>query len=172
MNAATLASVSTENSTDAKAGVARMARISVSLPDEMVELVRREMPGLNVSGVLLEALAERVGCEHRDLECSCCGAAVVRRDVELVVLGRFYQEAIWQLETPIRRCATAEGAARVLRDVAGSWEVPTVESTPLPRPTRANREHAHRELMAEAEREEIALFESGTKPKRRAAGAA
>jgi hypothetical protein len=149
-----------------------MARINVTLPDSMIERVRREMPGLNVSGVLQGALIELVGCEHRDLVCACCGAKSERRAIELTILGRFYQEAIWKLETPIRRVATAEGAARVLRDVARSWEVPTVDRTPLPRPTRAQREHVHQELLREAEREAVAMFESGTKPRRRAAGAA
>ena len=149
-----------------------MARINVTLPDAIIELVRREMPGLNVSGVLRDALVELVECPHRELVCSCCGAFAERRSLELTILGRFYQEAIWQLEGPIRRCATAEGAARVLRDTARSWEVPTVDRTPLPRPTRAQRARVHAELLREAEREEVALFESGTKPRRRAVGAA
>lgn len=149
-----------------------MARINVTLPDEMIAWVRAELPGLNVSGVLRDALVALAGCEHRELVCACCGSTSSRRSIELTVLGRFYQEAVWALETPIRRCSTAEGAARVLCETARSWEVPTVDHTPLPRPTRANRELVRQELVAEANAAEAALFESGAKPKRRSVGAA
>ena len=149
-----------------------MARINVTLPDAMIELVRREMPGLNVSGVLRGALAELVECPHVELACSCCGAVVERQELVDVALSRFFQEVMWQLREPVGRCATAEGAARVVAQVARSWEVPVVDRTPLPRPNKSQRARFHMELMREAEREELALFASGSKPKRRAAGAA
>jgi hypothetical protein len=149
-----------------------MARINVTLPDELATLVRTELPGLNVSGVLQEALQRLVRCEHRELGCSCCGARVVRRELEGAILSGFFAEAMWRLQEPVSRCATAEGAARVLRDLAQAWEVPRWDHVPLPRPTKAERARAHAELMKEAQREEAALFESGTKPRRRAAGVA
>lgn len=146
-----------------------MARLNVTMPDELAELVRREMPGLNVSGVLQEALRDRLVCDHRDLACRCCGAHVRRVDLEAVVLGAFFAEAMWRLREPVSRCATAEGAARVLANLARSWEVPEVDRTPLPRPTRSQRARAHAQLVAEAELDELALFEPGVKPRRRAA---
>lgn len=149
-----------------------MARINVTLPDELAARVRAEMPGLNVSGVLQEALRDRIVCDHRELTCTCCGARVLRAELELTVLGAFYAEALWRLREPVARCATAEGAARVLADLARSWEVPEVDRTPLPRPTRSQRARAHAELVAEAELDELALFEPGIKPHRRAAGGA
>lgn len=141
------------------------------MPDELAELVRREMPGLNVSAVLQRALAALVECPHAELVCACCGARVQQRALVDVRLGAFYQDVIWRLHEPIARCATAEGAARVVRETARSWEVPTVDRTPLPRPTRAQRARAHAELMKEAEASSAELFESGTKPRRRARGA-
>jgi hypothetical protein len=144
------------------------ARINVTLPDELAELVRREMPGLNVSGVLQRALSELVECPHETLSCTCCGAKVEHRALVDVRLGAFYQEVVWQLQTPISRCETAEGAARVLQSVARSWEVPTVDRTPLPRPTRSQRDRAHAELVKEAAMAEAALFEADTPPRRRA----
>jgi len=149
-----------------------MARINVTLPDELAALVRDEMPGLNVSGVLQEALRARVSCDHRALGCACCGANVARTDVEHAILAGFFREAMWRLQDPVSKCATAEGAARVLVDLARAWEVPDWERVPLPRPTRAQRARAHAELVREVEREELARFETGAKPKRRAAGAA
>lgn len=149
-----------------------MARINVTLPDELAEIVRREMPGLNVSGVLQDALRERVDCDHRGLSCTCCGANVEHQALVDVALSRFYQEVMWQLREPVSRCATAEGAARVVQDIARSWQVSVVERTPLPRPTKSQRARAHAEIVKEAQREEAALFEPGTKPRRRAAGAA
>src|SRR5882724_9570216 len=142
------------------------ARMNVTLPDELAALVRRDMPGLNVSGVLQRALSELVERAHAELVCSCCGARVQQRALVDVRLGAFYQEVIWQLQEPVSRCATAEGAARVVQSTARSWEVPTVDRTPLPRPTASQRARAHAELIKEAEREAAALFESGTKPKR------
>jgi hypothetical protein len=144
------------------------ARINVTLPDELAELVRREMPGLNVSGLLQQALRELVECPHTELACACCGARIGRRVLVDVALGRFYQELVWQLQEPVGRCATAEGAARVVQSVARAWDISTVERTPLPRPTRAQRARAQAEAIAEAEADLAARFESGTKPRRRA----
>lgn len=144
------------------------ARVNVTLPDELAELVRREMPGLNVSAVLQRALSALVECPHAELVCSCCGARVQHRALTDARLSAFYAEVVWQLHGPIGRCETAEGAARVLRSVARSWEVPFIDRAPLPRPTRSQRERVHRALVKDAEAAEAALFESGTKPNRRA----
>ncbi len=145
------------------------ARVNVTLPDELAELVRRELPGLNVSGVLQRALAELVECPHAQLTCACCGSRVERQALVDVHLAAFYREAMWQLQTPVSRCETAEGAARVLRELARSWQVPDVERTPVPRPTRSQRERRHRELVREAETEAAEQFSPGAKPRRRAA---
>ena len=144
------------------------ARMNVTLPDELAELVRRELPGLNVSGVLQRALAELVDCEHAELSCACCGARVQQRALVDARLSLFYAEIVWQLHAPIARCETAEGAARVVQSIARSWEVPSVDRTPLPRPTRSQRARAHAELVKEAEAATAALFESGAPPRRRA----
>jgi hypothetical protein len=144
------------------------ARMNVTLPDELAELVRREMPGLNVSAVLQRALSDLIECRHDALVCACCGAKVQHRELVDVRLGAFYQEAMWQLHAPIARCETAEGAARVLQSLARSWEVPTVDATPLPRPTRSQRARVHADLVKEAEAATAELFESGAKPRRRA----
>jgi hypothetical protein len=145
--------------------------MNVTLSDELATLVRENMPGLNVSGVLQRALAELVECPHAELVCSCCGARVQHRALVDARLGAFYSDVIWRLQEPVSRCATAEGAARVVQSTARSWEVPTVDHTPLPRPTASQRARAHADLVKEAEREAAALFESGRKPKRRARSA-
>jgi hypothetical protein len=144
------------------------ARMNVTMPDELAELVRTELPGLNVSAVLQRELAKLVRCPHDALACSCCGATVQQRALVDAQLSAFYQDVIWQLQTPVGRCETAEGAARVVQSVARAWEVSAVDVTPLPRPTRSQRARVHADLVKEAEAATAAQFESGAKPRRRA----
>lgn len=144
-------------------------RINVTIPDALAELVRERQPGLNVSGVLQAALAELLECPHIVMACTCCGARVEQRALVDVALSRFYAELIWRLQEPVSKCATAEGAARVMQDVARSWEVSSVERTPLPRPTRSQRARAHAELVTEARAATAEQFVEGVRPRRRAA---
>jgi len=144
-------------------------RVNVTMPDELAVLVRETMPGLNLSGLLQETLQRLVECPHAVLTCACCGARTARAELVAIALGSFYREVIWQLQEPISRCATAEGAARVVQSIARSWEVPDVDRTPLPRSTRSQRARVHAELVAEAEAEIAEQFTSGVKPKRRSA---
>jgi len=147
-------------------------RINVTIPDALAVLVRERMPGLNVSGVLQAALAELVECSHHVLACTCCGARVEQRALADVVLSRFYAELVWRLQEPVSKCVTAEGAARVMQDVARSWEVSSVETSPLPRPTRSQRARAHAELLEDARATSAEQFVEGVKPRRRAARSA
>lgn len=147
------------------------ARVNVTMPDELARIVREQLPGLNVSRVLQQALGELIECAHHELGCRVCGAVVERARIAEHVLAGFYRELVFQLHTPISRCATAEGAARVMRDVAAAHGV-DVDRTPLPRATKAQRARVAAELRREAERDELALFEGGEKPRRRARGAA
>jgi len=144
-------------------------RVNVTMPDELAVLVRESMPGLNLSGLLQDALRDLVQCPHSALTCACCGARTLRVELAAIALGSFYREVIWQLQEPVSRCATAEGAARVLQSVARSWEVPDVDRTPLPRPTRSQRARVHADLVKEAEAAVAEQFESGVKPRRRSA---
>lgn len=149
-----------------------MARINVTLPDALATIVREQMPGLNVSGVLQEALQSLVECRHDALGCPTCGATVKRAAVADTAVSGFYRELIWALHPPIARCETAEGAARVMRAVARDHGVDVDHVAPLPRATKAQRARAAAELRKQSEREELALYESGAKPRRRARGAA
>jgi hypothetical protein len=148
-----------------------MARVNVTMPDELAVLVREQLPGLNVSGVLQGALRELVDCAHHELGCSVCGALVPRQRLIVTALQQFYADVIWQLHGPIARCETAEGAARVLRSLAEGWGV-DVKRAPLPRATKSQRARHQAEVLAEAEREQRDTFAEGPKPRRRARGAA
>ncbi|HLY82058.1 MAG TPA: hypothetical protein VKQ71_03685 [Acidimicrobiales bacterium] len=112
--------------------------MTVTMGDELYQRVHDELPGLNVSALLQEALRARLKCSHDGLECRGCGARF--GSTELVVGGmqRFYGEALNALDDLVYGAGgTAEGAARVLRRVAERFGLEV--SRPLPRPTRAQR---------------------------------
>lgn len=109
-----------------------MARLNVSVPDELVALVKEQLPGLNVSAVLQEG----------PLECVTCRARLDRYALVIEALGKFYSDALWELDPLIRREGTAEGAARILKQLAANRGVPEADKLPLPRPNRANRQAA------------------------------
>ena len=115
-------------------------RVNVFIPDELARTVRAELPGLNVSKLVQAAMAAAIGCTHDKLACELCGRLVDRSDVAHGVLDAFYRDALDHLEQLISRCGTAEGAARILKDLATSRGVGAFR--PLPRPTRAERQLA------------------------------
>lgn len=119
-----------------------MAKVNVSVPDELVARVRVELPGLNLSQVLREGIASKLSCEHHRMRCDCCEAVFDRREVVGDELGRFYGDVQWELGELVRKVGTAEGAARVVKSVAQHWGLDAGWTVPLPRPTRANREAA------------------------------
>lgn len=149
-----------------------MARVNVHVPDELAALVRERMPGLNVSQVLQDALRARVDCTHAALVCSCCGANIERAAIADLALSAYHREAMHVLADPVGRCATAEGAARVLADLAAGWGITAATHTPVPRPSKAQRARARKELVDEAQAatdaEQVAAFRPPvTRPRRR-----
>ncbi|MGH9042655.1 MAG: hypothetical protein ACRDZ3_20765 [Acidimicrobiia bacterium] len=81
-----------------------MARVNLSLPDELAELVHHELPDLNVSRVLQDALRALLRCDHRDLVCAQCSAPLPRRLVIDQALSAF-------LATPCGSSASSSTAA-------------------------------------------------------------
>ena len=102
-----------------------MARMNVSVPDELVALVREQLPGLNVSGVLQEGLRARLGCNHAVLACTRCGGRLDHWHLVDAALGRFYADVLWEIGELVRRmpAATAEGACRVVKRVAADKNI-------------------------------------------------
>lgn len=120
-----------------------MAHVNLSVPGELLERVRAELPGLNLSEVLRDALHARVeSCTHDELGCARCGREFDRRGLIDLALAQFYGEALWRINELATQVGTAEGAARVLRQVAQSFGVSNAASLPLARPTRRAREAA------------------------------
>jgi post-segregation antitoxin (ccd killing protein) len=117
-----------------------MARVTLSVPDELLDLVRQSLPHLNISGALQEALRGRLSCSHKRLACAECAAPLEARELVDEALSRFYGDALWNLDELVRTGGTAEGSARVLKNVAERHGVTRAINTPLPRATRANRE--------------------------------
>lgn len=117
-----------------------MARVTLSVPDELLDLVRQSIPSLNISGTLQEALRARLSCSHKVLACADCAAPLEAREVIEEALSRFYGDALWDLGELLRTGGTVEGSARVLKNVAERHGVTRAIETPLPRRTRAQRE--------------------------------
>ena len=113
------------------------------MPGELLDAAREAVPGLNISGVLQEALRDLLECSHETLACARCAAQVSRRSVVDTMLTRFYGEMQAAVGALVRRGGTAEGAARALRQVAVDWRLRLAMDTPPPRPTRAERQAAH-----------------------------
>ena len=119
-----------------------MPRKNVHLPNDLAAAVREQFPDLNVSAVLQEALRALLDgtCEHHRLTCADCGKGVSRHVVSVEALGAFWRELLWTWEPLVDKGGTAEGAARVGKEVAVRMGVPGAETQPLPRPPRAARE--------------------------------
>ena len=115
-------------------------RLNVTVPDRLIERVRDDLPGVNVSGVLQSALRELLECDHERLSCSQCEASLSRSELSTTALDRLYRELMAAWEPLVDRQGTAEGAARVAKHVAQEAGVPRADRIPLPRPSRAMRE--------------------------------
>lgn len=116
-------------------------RLSVYVPDELAQEVRRALPGVNVSAALQGALRALLECNHNRLSCSSCAASIDRRRIASDALEAFYVDLLHELQRIIP-AGTAEGAARVAKQVAIEAGVTRAETLPLPRATRAEREAA------------------------------
>lgn len=131
-----------------------MPRKHVWLPQELLAAVE-ERGHVNYSAVLQEGLRGLIGCEHDALACQACAAPIDRHQLVDEGLARFYRAAVWALEDLVYRVGTAEGACRVLREVARAHKVPGVENIPLPRPSRSRLEAARATSSARVQRRAV-----------------
>lgn len=129
-----------------------MPRVNVWVPDELHETVRAQLPELKMSHALQEALRDRLRCDHAQLACRRCAAPVDGTELVDDALGAFYVELLRALEPLVYRVGTAEGAARIAKEVAERFGITVAARLPLPRPSRANRERARDEAFAYAAR--------------------
>lgn len=117
-----------------------MPRVNVWIPDQLHAAVKRELPRLNMSAVVQGALALKLDCGHHELACADCDASIDRSRLRDEQLGAFFVDAmraVGQLVT--RDVGTAEGAARVLKDIGTRHQITAAKGYPLPRPSRARR---------------------------------
>lgn len=119
-----------------------MPRVNVWVPDELHARVRQELPSVNVSAVLQEALAGKLRCGHATLECATCAGRFDLVDLAEEALSSFYDEAWHELATLARNDGTAEGAVRALKRVGESCGIKTATVRGVARPTRAERQRA------------------------------
>ena len=127
-------------------------RVNVWLPDQLVGTVRDRLPGLNISRVLQDALRERLGCRHERVVCADCALPFDVHGHTDAALDRFYLDVIDAVERLMVAGGTIEGAARVTREVALRWRLPSAAHRPLPRRTRAERIAAKVRPITEAMR--------------------
>lgn len=113
-------------------------RVTVSVPGSLMDTVRERLPGINVSAIFQRALAAQLECKHEHVSCSSCSTPIDTRALIDGAMGALYLDAFDALRTLVQRGGTAEGAARVLRDIAQRHQVSQALRLPLPRPTRAN----------------------------------
>ena len=123
-----------------------MPRVNVWLNKDVYDTLRRELPDVNVSGLLRQAIESTLNCWHDQLECTRCGSQVDHQYLLSKEVTRFYRDArnaIGDLVDKGR--GTAEGAQRVLHDVAQLWHGKGLvhwdaAREPLNRPARSVRE--------------------------------
>lgn len=142
-----------------------MVRVNVWVPDELLATIRERLPDLNVSRLLQDAMRGLLQCHHTELACATCAAEIDRWELVDGEISRFYREFLWRLEPLVMRVGTAEGAARIAKEVAQSFQLSAADA-PLPRPSKANRERA-RDLEFEAS--ERAMAQPLDRPHRRRA---
>lgn len=116
-----------------------MPRVNVWIPDDLHNTIRTRLPKVNLSAVTQGALAALLECRHDQLACVCCSTSIDRHELADRATSALYSDALWELDPLVRRGGTAEGAARVLKDVAARHRVTAALRIPLPRPTRTNR---------------------------------
>jgi len=121
------------------------ARMNVTLPRELADRVRLELPGLNYSRVFQDALRSRLACEHDALVCAACSAPVARREMALEVIERFFLEAWAVIGEATHEDQGAEFIARRLRDLAVRCGLDGAANHPLPRRTRQGQPNRGRE---------------------------
>jgi hypothetical protein len=124
-------------------------RVNVWLPDELNATIKRELPDVNVSAVLQRSLAALLECRHDELACRECASPIDRRQLIDNALSAFYADLHWRLRDLVERGGTAEGAARIAKDVACRHRVSCAPNMPLPRPSREQR---HRQRVLEFDR--------------------
>lgn len=116
-----------------------MKRVSVTIPDELAREVRHKLPGVNVSGLLQDALRAALECPHGRLVCATCSMPVDGRRVAQGLLDAFYRDVLDALERLLIDGGSVEGAARVTRTVGLRHQIPLASIRPLPCLTRAER---------------------------------
>lgn len=114
-------------------------RVNVWLPDELNDAVRAELPELNISNVLQEALRDRLGCRHDRAVCARCSAPLDPWSMANERLDRFYLDLIDALAELMLRPGTVEGACRVAKEIGERAQIPAASRRPLPRPSKAMR---------------------------------
>jgi hypothetical protein len=127
-----------------------MARLNVWVPDELLAKMRAELPGLNVSKVFQDGVRALIGCKHTHLVCAECAQQLDLAAIVDTAKSAFYSQLRWELEALVNNDGTAEGAARVAKDVAVAHQI-TAAKLPLPRPGRAQRKRQRDRAWLEAQ---------------------
>lgn len=115
-------------------------RVNVWLPDELNATIKQELPDVNVSAVLQDALRALLGCRHDRVSCAACAKPVDLRSLIDEALCSLYLDLHWKFVELIDRGGTVEGAARVAKEIATRHRVSCAPNIALARPSRAQRQ--------------------------------
>lgn len=130
-----------------------MPMLSIYVADELDELVQAELPNLNLSQTFQAHLSGLLRCDHQRVICRDCSATVDNATLIAAELERFFVDLMRKLEELVHRIGTAEGAARVARDLALNYRVDRAKDWVLPRPTKGERAAALAQIVADLPRE-------------------
>jgi hypothetical protein len=116
--------------------------VNLSIPAALLAQVREQAPGLNLSQVLRDALAAKLGCTHDELTCSECATELDRRELIDAVLCKLYSDVQWEHTTQVSNGGTLDGFGGVLKRVFAGYGTSNVERVPVARSTRKHRQAA------------------------------
>jgi hypothetical protein len=118
------------------------ARITVTVPAELLAEAQATNPDLSPSALLQDALRRLAACPHDELRCAHCGTVVRAADVFDRAMTRLYSEIQGLIADQARRGGTVEGLARRVRALGIAHHLRFAAETTLPVLTRAERRSA------------------------------
>jgi hypothetical protein len=115
------------------------ARVNLTVPEELLVQFRQQAPGACLSQILRESLVQRLDCDHGYLQCEGCSKTFSFQQMAGAGAAKFLGELLWKFTELVDRGGSAEGAARVAKDLGVRMQIPGAEGMSLPRPSRSAR---------------------------------
>lgn len=95
-----------------------MPRVTVWVPDDLHARIRSELPDINLSRAMQGGLAAALECTHHQLRCERCASVVDVTLAQGAAVHDFLMDVWRELRPLVDRRGTAEGATRIIRNLA------------------------------------------------------